>query len=353
MRVLILGCGIYGCHAAMTLKSQNITFKMADINNNFFTGSSSKNQNRLHLGFHYPRSYYTRTECKNGFKQFIDYYSHVLEDIPDNYYFIEKKSLIDLQTYRNIYKYEEIAYKDTCIDQIKLPFKYNDYKFQGAIKTDEKYINFNKLSDYFRSNLEEYLIPDFKFENLSYETKPIKYNDLEFDLILDCTYLQAKFKNFPQKPDDIFYELCVSFLYKQVNPSPLFGFTVMDGEFFSLFPYDSKNNIYSLTDVKRTPLAKCWCFEKAQYNKENFIKQQFLIDEVRSEFEQNVNQYIPNFTNDFIFVDYYLSFKTKKKLNTDDRSLIYECSNNIHRFAGGKLTGIFTMEKIIKSIISD
>lgn len=349
--ILILGCGIYGCHAAMVLKAANISFKMADITNKFFTGSSSKNQNRLHLGFHYPRSFSTRQECKQGYSQFYQQYGHVLEDIANNYYFIDNKSLVDLQTYKNIYAYENIPYQETSMPD--LSFTYDKSKFQGAIKTDEKHINFRKLAQFFQAHLQEHIIPEFKFEDLMYENKPFTYHNYQFDLILDCTYLQAKFKHLSQKTDDILYELCVSFLYKQKIPSDMFGFTVMDGEFFSLFPYDSQRHLYSLTDVKRTPLAKCWCFDKANYYRENISQQQFLIDEARSEFEKNVCTYIPSFKDHFEFVDYYLSFKTKKKLNTDDRSLMYEHINGIHRFAGGKLTGIFSMEQIIKQLINE
>ena len=36
-----------------------------------FNGASGYNQNRLHLGFHYPRSKKTRIQSKVGFYKFI------------------------------------------------------------------------------------------------------------------------------------------------------------------------------------------------------------------------------------------------------------------------------------------
>ena len=43
-----------------------------------FTQSSYKNQNRLHLGFHYARSYKTRKLCRDGHYKFIrDYGRHI------------------------------------------------------------------------------------------------------------------------------------------------------------------------------------------------------------------------------------------------------------------------------------
>ena len=82
--VLIIGAGIYGSHAAMTLKKLGIIFKIADKNNDFFKESSSKNQNRLHLGFHYPRSYDTRQECINGYTKFVNTYPFAAKNVPNN-----------------------------------------------------------------------------------------------------------------------------------------------------------------------------------------------------------------------------------------------------------------------------
>ena len=39
-----------------------------------FLGASGNNQNRLHLGYHYPRSYITREQSKKCFKEFVKKY---------------------------------------------------------------------------------------------------------------------------------------------------------------------------------------------------------------------------------------------------------------------------------------
>ena len=39
------------------------------MNSNFLIGASKNNQNRLHLGFHYPRDIKTVYQCIDGFEK--------------------------------------------------------------------------------------------------------------------------------------------------------------------------------------------------------------------------------------------------------------------------------------------
>lgn len=354
MKVFILGCGLYGCHAAMTLKAHNIDFVMADLTNNFFEGSSSKNQNRLHLGFHYPRSYKTRQECKKGYVDFMERYGHVTEEIENNIYLIDQSSIIDFDTYKNIYSFENISYTTNILPNA-IPFEYNNNMFQGLIKTEERYINFEKCKIFFQTQLRPFLIEQYNPQDLIITKDKIFYKDQEFDLLLDCTYFQALTPYPIAQVMDIEYELCISFLYKQRNPSPLFGFTVMDGGFFSIYPYNPAENIYSLTDVRLTPILKSESYNVVNTYKDFLSTCKESIKIIKSKFESNVTKYLPNFDNDFEYVDYYLSFKTKSKAtHTDDRSLIHYNDPqypNIHRFCGGKLTGIFSMDEILTHLI--
>ena len=82
MRILIIGAGWYGCHLATVLLKRGIYVYIVDKSNDFFQGSSSKNQNRLHLGYHYPRSDDTITECKEGYTQFCEQYANIIVKFP-------------------------------------------------------------------------------------------------------------------------------------------------------------------------------------------------------------------------------------------------------------------------------
>jgi L-2-hydroxyglutarate oxidase LhgO len=94
--IYIIGAGWYGCHiASELLKTQNVhnhEIRLVDKANAFFTGSSARNQNRLHLGYHYPRSLATIAECKQGFAEFKARYPTLSTPIPNNLYLIATQS---------------------------------------------------------------------------------------------------------------------------------------------------------------------------------------------------------------------------------------------------------------------
>jgi hypothetical protein len=348
--ILIIGTGIYGCHAAMVLKQLNINFKMADLSNDFFTGSSSKNQNRLHKGFHYARSYSTRHECINGYNKFIRAYPFAAKNVDKNYYLIDKESIIDFKTYKHIYEHENIPFEITS-DPI-LPFQYNHNLFDengSAFLTNEKFVDFNELKSYFTKELNHYLIKNYNANKLIISNNTINYNGEDFDYLIDCTYSQLNIGINIGNDNDIFYELCIAFLYEfQGKMIESFAFTVMDGSFFSIYPYNIEKKIYSLTDVVRTPIIKTKDINKIYKLQKNITE--FDINNIKTQFELNVTKYIPDFNKLFKYHDYYLAIKTKPNKNSDDRSLMYDNIGNIHRFSGGKLTGIFSMEDKLKQL---
>ena len=55
MKIAILGAGWFGCHIASKLKIKN-DVDLYEKKNQILSGTSSYNTNRLHHGFHYPRS---------------------------------------------------------------------------------------------------------------------------------------------------------------------------------------------------------------------------------------------------------------------------------------------------------
>lgn len=314
MKVLVLGAGWYGCHACLVLERMGIEYKLCDISNDFFTGSSSKNQNRLHLGFHYPRSSKTRIECQNGFEKFMQEYGQFTTEIPRNYYCIDKKSIMDSNSYKAIYKYEKINFENTMV--LDVHFFFDNSSIEGIIRVDERFIDFRKAASYFRERLSENMIKGYSKNMLNIDK--LSCNGETFDMIIDCTYSTVN-KN-------MFYETCVSLIYECNEPS-MFAITVVDGPFWSLYPYDSEGRLYTLTDVVHTPSGS---------------------EGSRSQMEEKVRGYIPEFDKHFTYKGYFLSNKAKPSdVGSDDRSLVWSRDGNVIKVSGGKLTGIFAMEDVL------
>ena len=76
MDIAIIGGGWYGCYVAEYIidNYENINITLFDKENEIFRGSSSKNQNRLHQGFHYPRCDITQKKCNKYFLMFQSSY---------------------------------------------------------------------------------------------------------------------------------------------------------------------------------------------------------------------------------------------------------------------------------------
>ena len=87
-KIAIIGAGWFGCHiASEIIKLNKFDVQIFEKNNEIFEEASTNNQNRLHLGFHYPRSKETRTQSKKGFKKFLGIYPFLCSKVKNNIYF--------------------------------------------------------------------------------------------------------------------------------------------------------------------------------------------------------------------------------------------------------------------------
>ncbi|QKF94569.1 FAD/NAD(P)-binding domain superfamily protein [Fadolivirus algeromassiliense] len=336
MKYLILGSGWYGCFLGMIFKILGLEFKILEKNSDIFTGSSSKNQNRLHLGFHYPRSKETRMECINGYNLFNRLFNFMTIGVLNNYYLVDKHSNVSYNDYVEIYKNE--GYKFTEVhDLFNIDMSMNNV--EGIIKCDEKIIKHNKAYDFFKNFLKDDIIFDYDKTKLSY-TPTIMYDNQQYDYLIDCTYGQGFPELIPN--NTVTYELCISLIYNSTKSSMIENsVTLVDGNFFSIYPYDSCKNQFTVTDVEHTPLFKSPNINDVVDYESKVTND--IVSNIRKKMESKINQYMPTFNDIYQYDSYYLSYKCKFKNTSDDRSLKYFQKGNIISFIGGKITGIFSM----------
>lgn len=340
-KIIIIGCGWYGCHIASILKDKyDIT--MIDKHNDIFCNSSKFNQNRLHLGYHYCRNFATRNLCKVNYDKFINRYNQLIDYIENNYYVISNKSILDFNTFFSIYSYEHFDFEllDNNI------FNNIDGKI---IKVKEHVINANKAYEYFKENLKDICFI-FNTTFLKYEKhdeKIIVYDNnnstYECDILLDCTYNQLELSSCKYT-----YELTCSLVYKKINNTIFNALTIMDGKFSSLYPRDISNSIYTLTDVEFTPIISSSNFSDIL----NYNVSPEKINEIKYNMTSKLKEYYPNFENDFEYVEYFLSNKTKLLSNSDSRDItIEELEKNVITVNCGKIYGIFDWEDFILKLL--
>jgi hypothetical protein len=310
MKIAIIGAGWVGCHLALKLKDSHevVLYEEDDV----FSKTSLKNQNRLHLGFHYARSSLTRDLCKNTFNRFLNEYNDLVSNIPNNIYAIPKTdSLIDLETYLKIF--DSWSYE-------KVESKYLN-NIEGSIRVDEKYIDPVKSKKFFTEKLKDVIVK-----------KKITKNELvklqkDYDIVLNCT------NNVLNKNENVEYQLNSLFIYEKTSDIPFGALTLVDGPLFSIFPY--LDGQYLLSHVKYSPDVSLTNDQKVEL------------------MEQDVLKYFPEFKDHFKLTGVNESYKSKVKNSADPRVPVISKEDNLINIFTGKIQGIFQIEDYIKKEIFD
>jgi hypothetical protein len=325
MKIAIIGGGWVGCHLAHKLQHEH-EVTIFEKNNKLFTETSYNNQNRLHLGFHYARSFETRELCQNTFFRFIEDYKFATNKIDKNLYCVAKNnSLLDYKTYLKIF--EEFEFEKTL---------YNSESFEGCIITKEQHIDFKKMFDFFNLNL--------NFEKKLITPNLLRRLQKKYDLVINATNNHLTNKS----TENSFYETTLSLIYKKIKKTPFDSITVVDGKLFSIYPY--MDDLYTVTDVEFTPLKK---FKKIKKLKE-YVKNNVdlnLIEKRKKLIEKKITSYYPTFLSEFMYTSYFISTKTKIEGKTDSRYPSITQSDNLVNCFTGKIQGIYLIEDYIKKII--
>jgi hypothetical protein len=327
MKIAVIGGGWLGCHITSKLKEINhevTLFEQTDL----FSGSSFYNSNRLHKGFHYSRNKSTRELCYNTFDLFLKDYSHLVEDINNNYYSIPKDtSLIDYGTFKTIFEHEQVPFIETHVSYLN--------NIEGTIIVDEKYINPVKAKKYFKNKLKDNII-----------IKNISENDLsnlstEYDYVINTT------NNSIKNIKDTYFELSLALLYIKVDDKDFGSLTLVDGPLFSIYPYES--NVYNVTDVEYTPLYTSSDLEDIIKYKNEFNNT--LLAPIKDKIENKIKFYYQDFNSTFQYAGYFTSIKSKRNSVSADRSPVILKQGNIISCITGKIQGIYILEDYIKNEI--
>ena len=165
----------------------------------------------------------------------------MLSDIESNIYAVHERSYIDFLTYIGIFKFEDYEYEQVMLDDI--------HNLQGAISTNEKLICPTKSEQFWiEQNLNIDLDTYCSFDKkIHIKGKRISNNDK----VIDCTWGHL----IPNK--QFFHQDFISFLLVRKSFQHSFdALTVMDGDFYSIYPYSSNTELYTITHVQLGVIKK-------------------------------------------------------------------------------------------------
>jgi hypothetical protein len=307
MKVAIIGAGWLGCHLALKLreKYQVVLYEADEV----FSQTSYRNQNRLHLGFHYARNSYTRTLCKQTFAQFLKDYDFLTSEIKNNIYAVPNRhSLLDFDTYLCIF--DDFEYEIFPVDLENI---------QGAIRVNERYVDPFKAKRFFEGELQDVI----RYSKI--EETDLGFLSSECDLVINCTNNQ-----FHKIENECYEEDCEVLLYDRINNDiPFDALTMVDGDLYSIFPY--KNNTFTVTDVGVTPSTV-----------DTKVKKHII--------EKKILENYPNFLNDFEYKESFFSTKVKPVDDSPDRVPKFRRDGKVIDCFTGKIQGIYAVETYVRRI---
>ena len=260
---IIIGAGIYGLYAALICGKKGENILVIEKEDEAFKRATYINQARVHMGYHYPRSYSTAIKSANYFKRFTEDFDFcILKDFEQIYATSKNFS------WTNAKEFKKFCDNANIVCEPVIPSKYfKDDMCDGCFKTLEYTYDAMLLKKYFLDELSKYKNVTIKYgrkiKSIKKLSKVYKITDQDSTYtsgyVLNATYgsINQILDMLGLEPFKIKYELCEIILCTVSDKFKNIGITVMDGPFFSIMPF-GKTGYHSLTSVTFTPHKTCY-----------------------------------------------------------------------------------------------
>lgn len=256
---IIIGGGLYGIYSAYLCGKRGEKIIVLEYDDKLFKRATYINQARVHMGYHYPRSYSTAVKSAGYFERFItDYGFCVKQDFEQIYATSSKFSWTSAEEFKTFCRNVGI-----CCDEINPDKYFNPGLCDGAFITREYTYDANILKDYFLDKISHYNNVTIEYHARIHQIMKTTSEyvvimddgrELRTGFLLNATYASTnqinKMVGYPAF--QIKYELCEIILCNVSEELKNIGITVMDGPFFSIMPF-GKTGYHSLTSVTFTP----------------------------------------------------------------------------------------------------
>lgn len=256
---IIIGAGLYGLYAAERCGARGERVLVLERDAEPFMRATYINQARVHMGYHYPRSYSTAIKSAHYFERFHKDFSFCEHTEFEQIYATGAHfSWTNAAEFKRFCKAADILCQEVPTDNY-----FNSGMCDGAFRTREYTYDAQILKRHYLEKLAG--LPNVTLQCAAQPTAferagevwRVTVNDgavHETPYLLNATY--AGVNNIHAllgyAPFSIKYELCEIILCTVQKPLENVGITVMDGPFFSLMPF-GKTGLHSLTGVCFTP----------------------------------------------------------------------------------------------------
>ena len=258
--VAVIGCGVFGAEVALMAKSLGLTVMVYEAKAGILSGASANNQNRLHLGFHYPRDLNTGRQSIRGFAAFKAKYAPCIQDnFPNAYFIANENSLTSPDGYLKFCdllgaRYERVSPRDFPV------------QVQGAdvgILCDEVVYDCGILRDLVRERLrcaEVEVALRERVLSVVRVGEEYRINSEHRSPVLAKVVINASYGDINRLTAGLGHRIKQNLYEYTAVPiirlnMPKVGVTIMDGPFMTVLPY-GKSDHFLLYDVEHTVIAK-------------------------------------------------------------------------------------------------
>ena len=256
---IILGAGLYGLYSALHCGQKGQRILVLECDPKPFRRATYINQARVHQGYHYPRSVSTAMKSAGYFERFNkDFDFCINREFKKIYATSSRYSWSNAEQFKKFCKAANIP----CEELNPSPF-FKDGMCDGVFMTREYTYDAMILKNWYLQKLSELNNIEIRYNSHavrieksvdSYKVITADGEGFETEFLLNATYAASNqiLDMLGLEKFGIKYELCEIILCDVNEKLREYGFTVMDGPFFSIMPF-GKTGLHSLTSVTFTP----------------------------------------------------------------------------------------------------
>tara|TARA_E500000305_G_C3983007_1_gene217913 strand:+ start:109 stop:1143 length:1035 start_codon:yes stop_codon:yes gene_type:complete len=235
--ILIIGAGLFGCCTAIELERSGHRVTLLEKESDIMKKASKMNHNRIHLGFHYPRSIKTAKQSLNGLVSFLlNFKEAIVSDFP-NYYMNHIDSNVSSTEYTNFCDEVGISYEFEYPKNYLLKKKDIDL----SLRVNEPIFDYDILKS----------IVDVKLKDVNLKLNTEFDGDITgYDYIINASYSNVNIVNDMLESPKLnlkFQDVIVPIFKMKHKP---IGLTIMDGPFCSVMPKGANDNEFLLYHPK-------------------------------------------------------------------------------------------------------
>ena len=306
MNILVIGGGIFGTVISLVLsEDKNNKITLVEQTNDILNKASKCNHNRLHFGFHYPRSIETAEQSLDGIVSFFVNFKEAINTSFKNYYFVEKDGKVTKDDFIKFCDKINVSYKEEWPN-----IDVNISNLSLSLLTEEPVFDYTTIKNILKQKLKQSKV------NCIFNKQITSKNDCnQYDVIINSTYANLNHINDIFGIEEVKLKLQdVVIPILEIDMEPI-GLTIMDGPYCSLMPMGFDKNKFLLYHVKNSVLS--------QHIGKNYDEQSndFCYNTILNESQK----YYP-FLNKAKYVDCYRTIRALP-INTNDERLSSQMIN--------------------------